>query len=159
MTNQPAHHATIVITRSFGAPVRTVYECWADPVRRARWDFPGDGWAAEQVENRFAIGGRKVSRFGPPGETPYVEDLRYEDIVPGRRIVFAYSISRGEARITASLATVEFSGEAARTDMKLTEQIVILDGGEKPNDRERGWGEALDKLDRELAATGQPTPA
>jgi hypothetical protein len=33
----------------------------------------------------------------------------------------------------------------------VTDQLVILDGGDTAGDRERGWGETLDKLTGELA--------
>ena len=156
MSDRPVHHATLVIDRTFDAAPGRVFACWADPALRSRWDFPGDGWQAEQVESDFRVGGRKVSRFGPAGGPTYTEDMRYEDIVPDRRIVFAYTILRDTDRITSSLTTVEFAADGPRTRMKLTEQIAILDGGDTAEDRQAGWGEALDKLDRELRRLSQP---
>jgi len=32
----------------------------------------------------------------------------------------------------------------------VTDQLVILDGGDTRDDRERGWGETLEKLPRVL---------
>jgi len=157
MAQQRTHHATLVIQRRFDAAPERVFHFWADPVRRGSWDFPGEGWTAEQVESDFRVGGRKLSRFGPPGGTPYVEDLRYEDIVPDQRIVFAYTISLGEARLTASLATIEFAPDGGGTGLKLTEQMAILDGQDTSDLRRAGWTEALDKLAAALA--GQPQTA
>jgi uncharacterized protein YndB with AHSA1/START domain len=149
------HHATLVIERRFEAPPRRVYAAWAEPAIRARWDYPGDGWEAIQEESEFRIGGRKVSRFGPPGDPIYREDLHYADIVPDERIIFAYTMSRGAAPISSSLTTVELRPDGARTHMRLTEQAAFLDGGDGASDRERGWGEALDKLDAELRRQAQ----
>ena len=156
MTDRSVHHATIVIDRDFEASPSRVYACWADPALRALWDFPGEGWEATQIESDFRVGGRKVSRFGPPGGPQYTEDMRYEDIVEGRRIVFAYTITREAERITSSLTTAEFAPDGARTRLKLTEQIAILDGGDTTKDREAGWNEALDKLAAELDRQAQP---
>ena len=150
------HHATIVIERGFDGPPGRVYAAWAEPALRARWDYPGEGWEAVQEESDFRVGGRKISRFGPAGDPLYREDLRYQDIVPGERIVFAYTISRGATPISASLSTVELQPDGPRTRMRLTEQVAFLDGGDSAADRERGWGEALDKLDAELRRQAQP---
>src|SRR5690242_10534590 len=115
MSVASVRHATIVIERVFAASPARVYAHWADPTLRARWDYPGEGWTAETLESDYRVGGRKLSRFGPAGAVPYTEDMRYEDISPGQRIVFAYTISQGEVRITASLATAEFVPDGAGT--------------------------------------------
>ena len=56
------------------------------------------------------------------------------------------TIARGDVRITTSMVTVEFLAHGGRTELIVTDQLVILDGGDLPGDRERGWGETLDKL-------------
>jgi len=56
------------------------------------------------------------------------------------------TISRGDMRITVSMVTVEFVPRGQRCDVRVTDQLVILDGGDTAKDRERGWGETLDKL-------------
>lgn len=82
---------------------------------------------------------------------PFLEDCRYEDIVPERRLCFSMTIGREGARITTSMVTVELFARGARTDVTVTDQLVILDGGDTSADRERGWGETLDKLAPELS--------
>ena len=72
------------------------------------------------------------------------------DIVPGRRIVFAYGMARGETRISASLATVELIADGNGTKLRFTEQMAVLDGGDRVEDRAQGWGGLLDKLGLEL---------
>jgi uncharacterized protein YndB with AHSA1/START domain len=61
----------------------------------------------------FRVGGRESTRFlfqGGPEGTPPTEirnDTTYQDIVPQRCIVFAYTMTIGDKRISASLAKVE----------------------------------------------------
>ncbi len=50
------------------------------------------------------------------------------------------------ARITTSMVTVRLASVGVRTEVIVTDQLVILDGGDTRGDRERGWGETLDKL-------------
>jgi uncharacterized protein YndB with AHSA1/START domain len=113
---------------------------------RERWYVPGDEtWAAKIVEHDFRVGGGKRITFGPPHQT-FVEDCHYVDIVPNRRICYAMTIARGDTRITVSMITVELMPDGRRCDVRVTDQLAILDGGDTAKDRERGWGETLDKL-------------
>jgi hypothetical protein len=54
------------------------------------------------------------------------------------------------ARISVSVATVEFLAKDAGTRLILTEQGVFLDGGDTPEQREHGTIELLDKLEATL---------
>lgn len=71
--------------------------------------------------------------------------------MPDRRIVSAYTMARGETRISASLATVELLPEGSATKLVYTEQGAFLDGGDQPADREHGCRELLGALGTELA--------
>jgi len=144
-------HDTVVVRRSYEAPVERVYRAWTDPSVLERWYVPGDDtWSAKMVEHEFRVGGCKRITFGPPDET-FVEDCTYVDIVPNRRICYAMSIARAETRITVSMVTVELSPQGRRCDVRVTDQVALLDGGDTGADRERGWGETLDKLPAALA--------
>jgi hypothetical protein len=54
------------------------------------------------------------------------------------------------ARITTSTVTAEILGRKRETELVVTDQLVVLDGGDTGSDRERGRGETLDKLTLEL---------
>jgi uncharacterized protein YndB with AHSA1/START domain len=150
-----AHH-TVVVRRTLNATCARVFAAWRDPSALARWYVPGDAaWTARVLEHEFRVGGRKRLSFGPRGDVPYEEDCRYEDIVENARICFAMTIQRGTVRLTTSMVTVQLLARAHATDMIVTDQLVILDGGDTAADRERGWGETLDKLPAELERRAQ----
>jgi hypothetical protein len=44
------------------------------------------------------------------------------------------------------MVTVELAARGTGCDVQVTDQMAILDGGEAVGDRQRGWGETLDKL-------------
>jgi len=151
MSDQSVIHDTVVVRRLYEAPAERVYRAWTDPALLERWYVPGDEkWSAKIVEHDFRVGGGKRITFGPPGET-FVEDCHYVDIVPNRRICYAMAIARGDTRITVSMVTVEFTAHGERCDVRVTDQLAILDGGDTAKDRQRGWGETLDKLPSVLA--------
>ena len=152
MTAPKTRHDTIVVTRTLDATAKRVFAAWSDAAALGRWYLPGDtGWISRVVSHEFRVGGRKHLTFGPAGGPLYSEDCRYEDIVENGRICFAMTIAREGVRITTSMVTIELFPDGTRTRVKVTDQCAALDGGDTAADRERGWGETLDKLPAELA--------
>ncbi len=70
--------------------------------------------------------------------------------MPERRIVFAYTMTLGDKRISASLATIELRTSDKGTHLVFTEQGAFFEGADRPQTREGGWRDLLSKLDQEL---------
>jgi len=70
--------------------------------------------------------------------------------VPSRRIVVAYTMTLGEQRISASLATFELLPAGRGTDLIFTEQGAYFEGADGPQIREAGWRQLLEQLAKEL---------
>lgn len=152
MNDVATTHHTITVNRAFQATRAVVFAAWRDPAALQRWYVPGDAhWTSKIVAHDFRVGGSKRISFGPRDEVPYTEDCRYEDIVDGQRLCFSMTIARAARRLTTSMVTVQFLNAGARVHVIVTDQLVILDGGDTAEDRERGWGETLDKLVRLLS--------
>lgn len=145
MTERSVTHATFTVERTYAAAPARVFAAWADPAAKARW-FGGSGWE-HQLD--FRVGGREVSRGSVDG-TVFTFEGRYQDIVPDERIVYAYDMHMGEARISVSLATVELEPSGTGTRLVFTEQGAFLDGLDDPTQRESGTGSLLDALGAEL---------
>ena len=140
-------HDTFVIERTYDFPVAQVFRAWADPTLKARW-FAG---AADRLgagyELDFRVGGREINRGGPPGGPVYTYEAQFRDIVPEQRIVYTYEMSADQVRLSVSVATVEFSGDGAKTQLVLTEQGVFLDGHDTVTQRKEGTLSFLNSLD------------
>ena len=80
----------------------------------------------------------------------YTYDAVYQDIVPGKRIVYAYDMHQNEDRISVSLATVEIEAAGDGTRLTLTEHGVFLDGHDNPAEREHGTNALIDALGAHL---------
>jgi uncharacterized protein YndB with AHSA1/START domain len=151
MNRHAVSHHTIVVKCQVAARVPAVFNAWRDPAALGRWYLPGDDtWSSQIARHEFAVGGVKRIAFGPRDEVPFTEDCRYVDIVTGHRLCFSMTIGRADKRLTTSMVTVEFADVNGRTDLTVTDQLVILDGGDSDADRRRGWGETLAKLKRML---------
>jgi len=151
MTERTVQHGNFTIERHYDVEPARVFEAFADSEIKAQWACHDD-WGA--VEFDFSVGGREVSRGGPPGGPVYTFDARYHDIVPQRRIIFTYDMYRDDTRLSVSVATIEFSPAGAGTRLLFTEHGAFLDGHDKPETRQHGSGVGLDNLDAFLR--GQP---
>jgi len=141
-------HATFVIERTYDASPARVFAAWANPAAKIHWFGGGEGWKKYELD--FRIGGREYGLGGPPGEPIYTYEARYQDIVPDQRIAYTYTMDRDKTRISISVATMELEPTDAGTRLIYTEQGVFLDGQDKPEFREQGTKDLLDKLDAAL---------
>lgn len=103
----------------------------------------------EQLD--FHVGGREISRGGGRDGAEHLFDGRYLDIVPDSRFVFAFVMSVGGRKISASLGTVEFTPDAAGTRLTFHEQGVYF-GEDGWAEREEGTAAGLDQLGVWLAS-------
>jgi uncharacterized protein YndB with AHSA1/START domain len=149
MTERSVTHATFSLERVYEASTARVFAAWADPDAKARW-FAGP---AGEHELDFRVGGREVARGSHDGAVLTFES-RYQDIVPGERIVYASALRVGEDVATVSVTTVEFTPAGDGTRLLLTEHGAFLDGREQPAWRERGTRDQLAALDAELVRAG-----
>ncbi len=147
MSDRSATHATFVIERNYEAAPQRVFAAWADVEAKGQWFGPG-GEQGHQLD--FREGGREHFQAAVGGAV-YSYDALYEDIVADERIVFTYSMRRDGVRMSVSVTTVELLADGDGTHLRYTEQGVFLDGEDKPELREHGTKELLDKLGEALA--------
>lgn len=150
MKERSVTHATFVIERSYPTTPERVFAAFSDPAKKRRW-FSGDKeFKAEEFEMDFRVGGSERSSFRSQNAI-CVNDTVYRDIVPNRRIVFAYTMTLGDHCISSSHATAEFLPAGKETDLIFTEQAAFFEGADGPQLREEGWRKLFDNLARELA--------
>jgi uncharacterized protein YndB with AHSA1/START domain len=150
MTERSVTHSTFTLERTYDAPPARVFNAFADPAIKRRWFVDGEGWEVEEFAGEFKVGGLERSRFRFRGGEPIRNDTTYHDIVPNERVIFAYSMTIGDKRISSSLATLQFKPSGKGTRLVFTEQGAFLDGLDSAGPREGGWKELLDALGRAL---------
>lgn len=148
-------HGTFVIERTYPATPERVFDAFSDPVKKRRWFSDTDDTVSEQDHMDFRVGGteRTVRRLGE--NTPFpgvllINDSVYQDIVPNSRIVFAYTMTLGDRRISGSLATIELLPSGTGTNLIFTEQGAYFEGSDGAQRREHGWRLLLDRITKEL---------
>jgi len=153
MNQSNTAHDTFVIERSYDAPREQVFKAWSEPTLKARWFAGSSDALGAGYELDFRVGGRERNRGGPPGGAVYTYDAEIRDIVAGERIVYTYEMYADDARLSVSLATVEFRADGDRAHLVLTEQGVFLDGRDTSAQREEGTQSLLASLGADLDRT------
>jgi uncharacterized protein YndB with AHSA1/START domain len=155
METSSVNHSTFIIERNYGAAPHQVFAAWADPAQKRLWFADGEHAEIEEHRLDFRVGGiektRRIIKGGPFEGTPLTNDSVYLDIVPDRRIVFAYTMTLGDKRISSSQATAEFLPNGKGTILAFTEQGAFFEGADGPEMREQGWKSLIGQLEKFLA--------
>ena len=151
MESRSVTHSTFVVERSYPSAPGRVFAAFADLDMKRRWLAGGASSEVVNFEMDFRTGGSERVQYRLKEGTPfpgatYETEAAYQDIVPERRIVFAYTMTFGGRRISASLATVEFLPAEKGTNVIFTEQGAFFEGADGPQIREQGWRELLERL-------------
>lgn len=154
MSERSVTHCTFVIERTYPVTPERVFAAFADPAQKRHWF--AEGRVGTEHELEFRPWGRERTRSlmgenTPFPGTPLTNDSVYLDIVPNRRIVMAYTMTLGDKRFSASLATFDLLAMEGGTRLVFTEQGAYFEGADGPQMREEGWRQILDGLARALA--------
>lgn len=145
-----AVHATFSIERTYPALPARVFFAHADQAMKRRWFAEGEGWNIHEYSLDFRVDGVETSRF-QFGDGPEVTlHSVVQEIVPDRRIVFAYRMAIAGSPLSVSLGTIELTPVDGGTLLKYTEQGAYLAGPESVKGREEGSRGLLEALAREL---------
>ncbi|MBO9713741.1 SRPBCC family protein [Sphingomonas sp.] len=153
MPDTPAVHDRFTIERVFPHAPAKVFAAFSTEDGKQRWfSGPNDMW--EMVERKFdfsvggieTIEGRWKSGQHHPEGTVTRMDLVYHDIVPDRRIVYAYRMAIDHKPISVSMTSIELMPAEGGTKLLLTEHGIYLDGYDDAGSRAHGVGWQIDKL-------------
>lgn len=139
-------HGMFTISRDLPHAAAAVYRAFADPQAKSRWFSGGDDWTPIERAMDVRVGGREIAEGRwKSGRVTRFEAL-YLDVVPGERLVYAYTMFLDARKISVSLATVEISAIANGARLKITEQGAFLDGYEDNGAREHGTKTLLERI-------------
>jgi uncharacterized protein YndB with AHSA1/START domain len=155
MQERTVTHSTFVIERSYNFSPNHVFSAFSDTTKKRRWYAAGRSIQLEEFEMDFRPGGRDRALYRFPEGSPFpgaplLYETTYLDIVPDRRIVFAYAMSLGGACVSGSLVTSEFLPSDAGCDLLFTEQGAYFENSGGPQMREEGWRSLLERLSEYL---------
>lgn len=144
-------HGSFTVRRTYPVSAARVFAAFADPAIKGKW-FGDPEKESSAAEFDFTVGGRELRTGTLEDGTRYSLDLRYHDIVPEQRIVYAFDVEIDGARNSVSVAAVTFEASDGGTLLTITEHGAYLDGLDSPIGREGGSAFILDRLAKVLAA-------
>ncbi len=147
-TERKLTHSKFDLTREYKVPPSKVFQAFADLEMKAKWfDGPADQWRHLESSMDFREGGREFSegQFGENGPVSRF-DAEYHEILEDVRIVYSYEMRVNGAKLSVSLASIEFTPTDAGTRLTLTEQGVYFDDLDNTEQRKQGTQELLEAL-------------
>jgi len=142
----------LVVTRTFNAPARLVFEAWTRPELLKRWWAPKSfGISFISCEADVRTGGTYRFEFGhPASEQPMAFFGRYIEVTPPSRLVWTNEES-GEG---GSVTTVTFEERGAETVVVMHDLYPSKDALDAAiaSGSTSGFGESFEQLDEILVS-------
>ena len=108
----------VVVTRTFDAPARLVFEAWTKPELFKQWWVPRSmGMTLRSCELDVRTGGEYRLVFGDDPANPMAFFGKYLDVVPNQRIVWTNEESGADGSVT----TVTFEEKNGKTTLVMSE--------------------------------------
>ena len=108
----------VVVTRTFDAPARLVFEAWTKPELFKEWWVPRSmGMTLRSCELDVRTGGKYRLVFGDDPASPMAFFGKYLDVVPNQRIVWTNEESGADGPVT----TVTFEEKNGKTTLVMSE--------------------------------------
>ncbi len=145
----------LVVTRTFDAPARIVYEAWTTPEYMKRWWAPKSfGVTMYECDNDARVGGRYRYVFGKDGQPRMAFSGVFSEVVPNVRLV-ATQLYEQMPQAGEAVVTTTFVQLGDKTQLELRQRFptkAALDGAiaSGMTDGMRLTFEQLDELVRTL---------
>lgn len=118
--------STIVLTRSFNAPRRLVWEAMFSPDKMRRWMLPPPGWTLTSLECDPRLDGAlKLVWKSAEADPAMTLHGVFTEVVPHERIVHTENMVLGSGEKIGSLVeTHEFTEQGGVTSMRITQKYL-----------------------------------
>jgi len=146
---------TIVLTRTFNAPRRLVWEAMFEPANMRRWMLPPPGWTTTVCECDARVGGALSLAWKSEDADPAMTlQGVFTEVVLHERIVHTETMKMGSGQTVGSLVeTHEFAEKSGVTSMRITQTYDSKEArdGALASGMDQGMEAGYQQLDAMLA--------
>jgi uncharacterized protein YndB with AHSA1/START domain len=141
----------LLVTRTFDAPARIVFEAWTRPELLRQWWAPkSTGMSLLSCQADVRAGGRYRFEFGRQGSEPMAFFGRYIEVTPHSRLVWS-----NEESDDGAVTTVSFDEKGGKTLLVLHELYPSKEALDRAiAGMEGGMRETFEQLDELLVTLG-----
>ena len=137
----------IVVTRTFNAPARLLFEAWTTPELFKKWWVPKSvGVSLLSCEMDVRAGGKYRLVFGNDASKPMEFFGRYIEVTPSSRLVW----TNDEGGDGGAVTTVTFEEKGGKTLLVMRDLYPSKEALDIGSGAENGMPEALDQLNELL---------
>lgn len=137
----------IVVTRTFAAPARIVFEAWSKPEHFMRWWAPKSlGVPLLSCEMDVRTGGKYRLEFGQDSSSSFVFFGKYLEVIPNAKIVWT-----NEEETDGAVTTITFEEKHGKTLLVLRDVYPNKAAFDEGSGNIDGLGEQFGQLDELLA--------
>ena len=150
-TTERTSDRELVVTRTFNAPARIVFEAWTTPELFKRWWVPKSlGVSLHSCELDARTGGTYRLVFGDDAATQMEFFGRYIEVTPHSRIVW----TNDEGGEGGAVTTVTFEEKGGQTLLVIHDLYPSKDAADEGSGSLDGMPETLEQLDELLVSLG-----
>jgi uncharacterized protein YndB with AHSA1/START domain len=146
---------TIVLTRTFNAPRRLVWEAMFTPDKMRRWMLPPPGWTLTVCEVEVRVGGVLMLAWKSEEADPAMTlQGVFTEVIPHERIVHTETMAMGSGQTIGKLVeTHEFAEKGGVTVMRITQTYDSKDArdGALASGMDQGMEACYKQLDEMVA--------
>ncbi|MDQ1461174.1 MAG: hypothetical protein QOI08_2658 [Actinomycetota bacterium] len=121
MTDKDGSRDTVVIERSFDAPVALIWKMWTDPEHFKAWYGP-DGVTIPVAKMDVRVGGTRLvcmEMQTPNGAMQMWFTGEYREVIENERLVYTESMSDEHGNVTSPAAMGMPEGHPATTEVRV----------------------------------------
>lgn len=154
MSDPQVSTKSVVIERTFEAPIALVWQLWTDPEHFKQWYGP-QGFSVPVAEMDLRPGGKRlICMASPDGSMKMWTVGEFTEILPNQRLVYTESMSDEQGNEIAppddsypakTTVIVQLEDLGGRTKMVMTHEGVPAD-----SPGASGWEQAFTKLEARL---------
>jgi uncharacterized protein YndB with AHSA1/START domain len=146
---------TIVLTRTFQAPRRLVWEAMTEPARMRRWMLPPPGWTMTVCECEARVGGALSLAWKNADADPFMTlQGVFTEVILHERMVHTETMKLGSGEVVGTLVeTHEFAEKGGMTTMRITQAYESKEArdGALASGMDQGMEAGFQQLDAMLA--------
>jgi uncharacterized protein YndB with AHSA1/START domain len=139
-----ASPTSLVISRTYPAPVERVFRAWTDANQLGQWFAPSDDYTTKATVDLRINHEYRIAITHKGGNVHNVVGT-YRVIEPPHKLVYTW---RWDGASADTLVTIDFTPLGESTKVTIThQQFIDTDTRDKHNE---GWAGCLDRLERKL---------